>query len=59
MKKTYITPMTETTNVRICSCLMTSIVDTNFGSSSFSEDIIVGGTTTEADSRKSSFWDEE
>jgi len=60
MKKTYIIPVTEMIAVNVVTHLMeNSILGTNMKTAGFTEDIKVGGTTTEADSRRNDFWDDE
>ncbi len=56
MKKNYIAPNSRMVKLRIKTHLMNaSITGTNLES----EDLIVGGTTTEADSRRRDEWEDE
>ena len=59
MKKIYQTPATEITKVHVhANLLQSSIVKVSQGKG-FSEEIEIGSTTTSADSRRGSFWDDE
>ncbi|MBR2238911.1 MAG: hypothetical protein IJ887_13775 [Prevotella sp.] len=60
MKKNYISPKTETVKIKYKSHLMDpSATGTNMSSQGFTTPIEVGGSTTTADSRRASIWDEE
>lgn len=59
MKKTYQTPTTDTICVNVKTRLMQASVG-DVAMEGFSEKLLVGGTTTSADSRRShSLWDDE
>lgn len=56
-KKSYINPSIEVVAIDAQSHLMEITGAVNAGSDNFSDDLHVGGTTNDADSRGNSDWD--